>query len=180
MNIKILVFLAFTGLITCQAVAQKKCKFEYEKEDPFSGEILKGTKSAVYAITPASSEFWYIGINRINDVFKIANSIQMDGKMTLSLNKGDSIIFKTEDGSIISCYATELTNPIPTSAKVWDQSILCTTYDSKYNISKEQLETFTHSLITHVRINISDEVFQAEVKSKYAKDFMNDAKCILE
>ena len=43
MKMKILFFLVFSGMFLVHVNAQKKCKFEYEKEDPLTGEVTKGT-----------------------------------------------------------------------------------------------------------------------------------------
>ncbi|MEN8226210.1 MAG: hypothetical protein ABFS05_12705 [Bacteroidota bacterium] len=177
--LKLLFVFAIAGLFFSQTHAQKKCKFKYENEDPFTGEISRGTITTIFSPSLSTNEYWHIGINRENDKFNILNDIQLSGQLVTHMNIGDSLMFKTADGTIIKCYSLEEAGPRPKATKIMNRKILNTQYTSIYEVSIQQLEAFARSEITYVRMNIGDEVFEQKVKSKHARDFLNDARCII-
>lgn len=179
MSFRFFLFIALAGLFINAANAQK-CKYEYEEDDPFSGKLSKGTLTTIFPASIATNESWTLGIVRMNNEFTIENNISLGGKSNAFLNQGDSIMFATEDGSVISCYANYKVGPETNIDKVMNNKIVTTAYLSKYSISKEALEILSQSVLTTVRINIGEQVIQQELKAKHGKDFMNDARCILQ
>lgn len=180
MKLRIIVLLALTGLFTLQATAQKKCKFEFEKEDPFTGEVSRGTSTPIYPESPASNEYWYVGLNRTDDAFSVIIRLQLDGRRNEVLNSGDSVMFATEAGQVVTCHVNDLANPVTIEGKIWERTVPSTLYVGQYHITREQLESLSGSPLTHIRMNISDEVYEAEVKSKHGRHFHESAVCILQ
>ena len=178
--LQIFVFIAIGGLLGDQSFGQQKCKFEYEENDPFTAKLSKGTLTAIFPISITTKESWYVGFDRLNDEFSIVNNINLSGKLSSDINLGDSIMFATNDGSIITCYAIKTISPITNIDRVMNNKIITSGYISKYPISKEQLEVLADSELTNIRMNIGDKIYQQKVKAKHARDFQNDARCILK
>lgn len=178
--LRVIVFIAIGALFVSQSYGQKKCKFEYEESDPFTGKISKGTSTSIFPISISTREFWHIGIERVNDDFNIVNNIHLAGEISVDLEQGDSLMFATKDGDVITCFATKKISPTTIIDKVMNESIITSGYISRYQISREQLEILADSEITNIRINIAEQVYQQEIKSKHSKDFLNDANCILK
>lgn len=177
--IQIFVFIAIGGLFLDQSFGQKECKFEYEENDPFTAKLSRGTLTTIFPISITTKEFWHVGFDRLNDEFNIVNNIHLSGKLSSDINPGDSIMFATNDGSIITCYAIKTIGPITKIDHVMNNKIITSGYICKYPISKEQVEVLADSELTNIRMNIGDEVYQQKVKAKHARDFQNDARCIL-
>lgn len=179
LSLRTLLFLTLTGLFFQTANAQK-CKFEYENDDPFSGKLTRRTITTVFPSSIATNESWTVGIERLNNEYTIVNNISLGGKSNNFLYEGDSIMFATSDGNVITCYANYKVGPETNIDKVMNNKIVSTAYISRYTITAEQVEILSRSVLTRLRINIGEEVIQQELKSKHGKDFMNDARCILQ
>jgi hypothetical protein len=180
MNLKILLVSVVIVLFINPVHAQKKCKYKYEIEDAFTGVLSKGTSTPIFPPSVSTDEHWYIGFNREGDNFSIVNDIQLSGEMDNYVNIGDSIMFKAEDGSVITCYAIEKTNPRPKATKKMNQSIFTTEFVSIYHISEQQLEKFADSQISIIRLHLGDEVIEQPIKSKHAQELLSSANCILQ
>jgi hypothetical protein len=178
--LRVIVFIAISGLFINQTLGQKKCKYEYEENDPFTGKISKGTSTTIFPISISTREFWHIGIERINDDFNIVNNIHLGGELSADIQQGDSLMFATKSGEVITCFAVKKVSPNTIIDKIMNETIITSGYISRYEISREQVEALADSEITNIRINIADQVYQQEIKSKHAKDFLNDANCILQ
>ena len=178
--LRVFVFIAISGLFINQSFGQKKCKYEYEDSDPFTGKILKGTSTAIFPVSISTKEFWHVGFERINDKFNIVNNIHLSGELSVDLNPGDSLMFATKDGGVVTCYATKEISPTTIIDKVLNETIITSGYISRYQISLNQVEALADSEITNIRMNIGDQVYKQPIKAKHARDFQNDANCILK
>jgi len=179
MNLKLLIVFAIIGLFINPIHAQKKCKYKFEQEDAFTGVISKGTSTAIFPPSVSTNEHWYVGFNREGDNYTIVNDIQLSGEMGQYVNIGDSVMFKTEDGTIIICYAIEKTNPRPKATKKMNHSIFTTGYVSIYQVTEEQVEKFADSPVSIIRLHIGNDIFEQTIKSKHSKDLLSSANCIL-
>ena len=180
MKLRLIVLISLAGLISLQAEAQKKCKYDFEKEDPFTGEVSRGISTPVYPESPASNEFWYVGLNRTDDEFSVIIKLQLDGKRDEIVNAGDSVMFRTKSGSVVVSHTKEIYNPVYLEGKIWERSVPSTLYVAQYCITAEQVELLSKSPLTHIRMNISGEMFEAELKDKHGKAFHSAAACILQ
>ncbi|UTW65420.1 hypothetical protein KFE94_12235 [bacterium SCSIO 12643] len=158
--------------------AQKKCKFDFEETDPFSGKVKKGNTSTLVAGMGYST--WYVGWNREGDSFYMGMLVTMQGEFNTSINQGDSLMFKLANGNMVTVYAKEQSTPVTNVSTASTKPVILSTYRCNYAITKEQLEMLSESVITHVRMNIADKVIQKELKEKKALKVQNDIKCILK
>lgn len=160
-----------------EAQAQKKCKFDFEETDPFSGKTKKSNTSTLVA--GMGYDRWLVGWNREGDTFFMGMLATMQGEFNTAINQGDSIMFKLADGNMVVVYAKEVSTPVTDVSTAGTKPIILSTYKCNYAISKEQLEMLSASVITHVRMNIADKVIQKELKEKKALKVQNDIKCVL-
>lgn len=179
-NFRLLVLISLAGIFSLQAEAQKKCKYDFEKEDPFTGEVSRGISIAIYPESPASNEFWYVGLNRTDNEYSVIVKLQLDGRRDEIINAGDSVMFRTKSGSIVINHTKEDFNPVSIEGKIWERSVPSTLYVAQYCITADQVALLSKSPLTHIRLNISGEMYEAEVKEKHGKDFHSAARCILQ
>jgi hypothetical protein len=174
-----LLFLAIFMFSITSAFGQKNCKYDYEKEDPFTGKATKGTTCAIYPASPISYEYWYVGLNRVGDDYYMGMVVELNGELNLYVNQGDSIMFKLADGNIITIHANDQGTPVSKVTTAGSKVIVTTQYRVNYDISVSDMKKLTESMVTYVRMNLSDKIYEKELKEKRAKDFMNDALCIM-
>ena len=158
--------------------AQKKCKFDFEETDPFSGKTKKSNTSTLVA--GMGYERWLVGWNREGDSFFMGMVTTLQGELNTTINQGDSIMFKLADGNMVVIYAKEVSSPVTDVSTASTTPVILSTYKCNYTITKEELEMLSNSVITHVRMNIADKVLQKELKEKKALKVQNDIKCILK
>jgi len=173
----------FLFFATMQISAQK-CKFDYEKNDPFTGEITKGIslevkeKTSMPSVTHAGKPFRYnFIVNRLGDNFFIDADIYFGGNVRELIRKGEPFILKLSNGETISLTAQDDVVPIAIgqpSGGFWTQ------YKAKYSIDAvtlQKLSTFTPTLF---RFSLEGKNYDREVDSKEQKKFTQATTCILQ
>ena len=176
----IILLSVFLTLNLSEVKAQKKCKFDYEKTDEFTGKIIKGNTTPIDKVTPFSQSSWYLGINREGDEFYISIYIQLSGELNTYLEKGDSLMFKFDDGEIITVYANKRSSPETNAGVVGNRLVVVTSYRTNYNITTEEMEKFTKSFVDYIRMNVYDKVIEKKLIEKYRKKLINNALCIMK
>jgi hypothetical protein len=151
----------------------QKCKYDYEKNDAFTGEHSKGNSFKI-------NRFWYLGLNKLGDNYHVGLHIQLNGTKNLYLEKGDSLMFKMANGESVILYSRDRYAPQEQAYATTSSVGITSTYRAIYDISIEDLYLLKTSLITHVRLNISSLGYQTEIKEKEAKKFQQNADCIMQ
>ena len=168
LTLGILFLFAFSMQISAQ-----KCKYDYEKKDPITGEATKGS---VQTIQPGRFvPLWQIGIHKIGDAYFVSNLYRCLGVAQDILKKGDQIIFKLSNGEIVALIAQDECLPI---AKTPGE--ILTEYLSKYNIDAAILQKIANNPPTYVRLNIERKVYEKEIPAKDGKKVAQAAACILQ
>lgn len=170
-----LLFIFLLGSNT--SFGQKKCKFDYEETDAFSGKSKKGNTSVL--VGGMGYETWLVGWNREGDNYYLGMLVTLKGEFNTAINPGDSIMFKLADGNLITVYAKEVSTPVVNITTATSTPIILSTYKCNYGVTKEQLELIAASITTHVRMNIADKPYQKELKEKKSVKLQNDVRCIL-
>lgn len=171
----------FMTLNLSNVKAQKKCRFDYDKTDEFTGEVKKGNTSPIFPATPLSHEYWYLGLNRTGNNYHIGNLLQLNGEFNVFLEKGDSLMLKLNNNEIITCYANDRTSPV-TKARVDanNQPVITSVYKSNYDVSLENMEKLTKSEVIYIRMNVGDKVYERKLKMKFGKKILHNATCIMK
>ena len=166
-----IILLAIITLSYSNIYAQK-CKYAYDKKDPFTGEISKGVSS------PIAGGWWLLGMTKLGDNYNIEISLRVQGDMNTDIMKGDPIMFKLENDKVLTVYANEQYSPNSNVTVVVDKPSIYSVYQARYTISKDDLKLLADSAVTYIKMNISDGVYQREIKKKHAKKILRNAYCI--
>jgi len=169
--------------IAMQAYSQK-CKFDYDKTDPFTGENAKGISAKI-------NNWLFLGFNKIGnnyDMGLVANLYHTGTSL-----KGDSIILKivneqNPNGIILTLYSVADVKPIvqaATNAQYYystasAKSTFYGSYKVKYEITEQQLELLSRGLVTDIRLYLGDTDFNVlDIKKKVSETLRQAAICIL-
>lgn len=147
----------------------QKCKFDYQKKDEITGEETKGSTFDV-------KRGWKLGLNKNGDQYSIGMLIQFDGNLRDIITPENTIIFKLENGEIITVNANQ--NYIPT-AQATGYGIV-SMYNARYNISKDDLKKIASSPLTYIRVGIGLQTYDESIAVKKGKSFQEQANCILQ
>ena len=157
-------------VVSTGQLAAQKCKFDYEKKDQITGEQTKGNTFSI-------KMWWKLGFNKAGDKYFLGMVAVINGNVRDIISPENTIIFKLANGEIITLYAND--NHLPTAQAT--QYGVQTTYNAKYNISKEDLEKLAASPLVYIRMGIGEtRRYESEFKTKEGTDFQNKARCILQ
>ena len=167
----------FLFMCTLQLSAQK-CKFDYNKKDPITGEATKGntftisTNSGGFTATPICK----MGFNRSGDDYYLGMVIYFYGNFRENIRKGDPIIFKLSNGEVITITSQDEVVP---AAQATASGII-TMYQGKYDIDAATIQKMAENPPTFVRMSRESKVFEKEINSKTGKQISQAAACILQ
>lgn len=168
-------FISFIGNVNAQ-----KCKYDFEKEDPITGEITRGINIPLIKTSPINmTTMWYLGINKVGVKYNFGMMAQFNGEMNVALHKNDSIIFKFADGSFKTIHANSETSPKTNAFVYAGQPVITTQYRCNYDISETDLKKFTESEIVFIRMYLADTKMEKELKPKQGKKFKQSFICIM-
>jgi len=168
-NIRSLVILFLLVCSTLQLSAQK-CKFDYDKKDPLTGEVTKGNTFKVKI-------FWHLGFNKIGNKYFVSMLVYGAGNIREIITPANTLIFKLANGEIITLNANDNFYPIAQAT----QGGIVTTYSAKYDISEENLQKITASPLVYAKVEVGSlPPTDAEFNVKKGTEFQNKAKCILQ
>lgn len=166
--IKIFGFAMLFFFIAPQVYSQK-CKFDYNKKDPLTGEATKGNTFKVHPN-------WHLGLNKIGDKYLVDMFMRVAGNTREIITPENTIIFKLENGEIITINADNEYVPI---AEVYADGVV-SQIRAKFTISEENLQKIAASPLTYVKMTIGARTYDFEFKTKKGAEFQNNAKCILQ
>ena len=167
--VKIIGLSAVLAVVGLTAQAQK-CKFDYEKKDPLSGEVSKGTAFKI-------NMWWKLGLNKAGDKYLITMGIVVGGDVRDVITPENTIIFKLANGEIITLNAKEKALPV---AQIMQDKVV-SSYTAVYEISEEDLRKIAASPLVYVRMGIgANRSFDSEFKEKKGAEFQSKAKCLLQ
>jgi len=164
-----IIALCFILSLTWSLGFSQKCKFDFDKKDPITGESEKQI-----SFNPSGS--MSIHIRKTGAIYHLNISIIFDGVKDEYLNKGDSITFKLESGKLINVYAMD--KYPPTSDVSVDQ--IYTYYRPVYTITEEQLKQISDSPVVFLRIVVGSVKKDFEINDKDRLKFQSIVKCILQ
>ena len=166
----------FLFTFTLQLSAQK-CKFDYNKTDPITGEATKGTLLKVDTkVWNGSNPFHRsIGISRIGDAFWLEIEIIIAGNMREIILKDDPFIIKLSNGETITILSYSEVLPIQQAT-----AFVYTSYTAKYKIDAVSLQKIAENPPTFYRINIDEKTYDKELVGKIQNKISQAAACILQ
>jgi hypothetical protein len=163
----------FLFVFSLQLSAQK-CRYDYDKKDPISGEETKGSSFAVSSFMGMAN--WKMGVNKIGNTYYIGNLLNVSGNVREMIKKGETVVFKLSNGEIVTLYAQDDFLPVQQAT----QNGVYTQFTSKYNIDAETLQKMAENMPTFIRLNAESKVYEKEIPAKLGKQISQAAKCILQ
>ena len=154
-------------------VYSQKCKFDYEKKDPLTGEATKGNSFMI-------KMWWHLGLNKVGNEYHVGMYIRLDGNVRDYVTPENTIIFKLENGEIITVYADNEYVPTAQSVRYGNEYRVVSVIRAKFTISEEDLQKIATSPLAYVKMTAGARTYDSEFKTKKGAEFQNKAKCILQ
>lgn len=151
-----------------QIQAQKKCKYNFDKEDPMTGERVMRNEVKL-------KSYFIVSYYRKADSLRIELNVRFVGERNFRVPKGSELKLKLSDGKILSFFSAQTANPL---SYVGGSQIL-TNYAMTYYCSKEQMEDLAEYGFTVASTKLGDETITMEVKKKKVAKNANKARCML-
>jgi len=176
--------LAMLLIFTLPEAYSQKCKYDFDKTDPFTGESGKG-------ITVKINNMFFFGFNKIGSKYDLSLLVALS--YTENSMKGDSIILKVVNeknpgGILLKLYSVEDVKPTlqaATNAQYYYSSGSATStlygnYRIKYEITEQQLELLSSGLVTDIRLYIGGKDFYVlDIKKKISETLKRSVICML-
>ena len=159
---------------TTLSLSAQKCKYDYNKADPITGEATKGNSFSVWSFMGMSG--WSLGFNKIGDTYYTGMFLRCSGNVREFIKKGDPITLKLSNGEVITINAQDEFLPVAQAT----QNGVVTTYNGKYNIDETILQKIAASAPTFIRMTIESKVYEREISAKDGKKASEAARCILQ
>gem|GEM_PF-2987279 len=171
-------------IFTVPQAYSQKCKYDFDKTDPFTGESGKG-------ITVKINNWFFFGFNKIGSNYDLGLLAALS--YTENSMKGDSIILRVvneqnPNGTLLTLYSVADVKPTlqaATKAQYYYStgsatSTLYGSYRIKYEITKQQLELLSSGLVTDIRLYIGGKDFYVlDIKKKVSETLRQAVVCIL-
>lgn len=169
-KIMFIVTLLFCGVFS--TYAQKKCKFDYSKTDPFTKKTEVVTKFWI-------SEKWVkcqvgFGYKEESDIFLLGYTL--GGQKNYNILVTDSILLITDKGDMVSLYPNKEVPPTPFVAGTQ----VATNYSIICNLTKEHLKIFSESKITAIKFPYDNAYQSLEVDEGKGEKLQKNASCVME
>ncbi|MCL2131673.1 MAG: hypothetical protein FWH36_04355 [Lentimicrobiaceae bacterium] len=173
-------------LIATQAYSQKRkkndgCKFEYQKNDAFTGEYSQRINVRHHNVWNVM-EFWQFNFNKVGNDYDITLITTLG--YTVPVQEGDSIIIRVVsdvDGTshFLTLYASENSDPIRAAVGSTAQAVEYGQYTIKCNVTEEQLKLLVNSTAKVIRIAVKQNT-DKEISDGEAKEIKKAANCIMQ
>jgi hypothetical protein len=170
---KLLPLLFVILLLGNQKIQAQKCKFDYEKKDPFTNKLTLG-------ITSTLEKSWKIGFNRADNNYSIGLLINFPGVKENVLNKGDTLMIALENGDPIILFASDIALPSSDVMGSGASSQILTFYRAGYIVNIEQMRQLSLNKIIAVRVYIGTIWYTVEISEKNAQKIIKSVICILK
>jgi len=167
LSLGILFLFAFSLQLSAQ-----KCKYDYNKKDPITGEETKGSTFNVSTFMGISN--WKMSVNKMGNTYYIGNILNVSGNVREIIKKGETVAFKLSNGEVVTLYAQDDFLPVQQAT----QNGVYTQFTSKYGIDAETLQKIAENMPTFIRLNAESKVYEKEIPAKLGKQISQAAKCI--
>ena len=173
MKSKILL-LGILFIFTASQAYSQKCKYDYQKKDPITGEETKGS---TFRVVRKNGFWWDLKLNKTGNQYNVGIYAIIGGAINEAIVPKSEINLKLEDGSIITIYANEeyraSLRPVGTVGVVSD-------FNAVYNISEADMQKLASSPLEYVKMELGTRTYDESLKAKQGKAFQRMAQCMLE
>ena len=164
------IFAAFlTGLLSPMALeAQKKCKYDFDEQDPMTEVRVRRNKVKV-------KRFFLVNFYRKADEFRVEVEIAMAGERNFIVPQGNELQLKLGNGTILRFPAAEDASPVSYVAG----NQVATNFAISHHCTRDQMELLAAHGFRVVSIPVGDQTYTLEIKEKKVSKNAQDAACIL-
>jgi hypothetical protein len=157
--------------LAVQAYSQK-CWYDYHEVDPITGNKVKGNNFNIGGFLDSG---WQLGLNKHGNQYFIGMYIRLSGNIREVITPENTIIFKLENGEIITIHANE--DYVPTSQAT--QYGIYSWFNARYYIPEDDMRKIASSRLTYIRASIGTKIYDASFSKRKEKLFQSNARCIL-
>ncbi|GHN02096.1 hypothetical protein WSM22_35850 [Cytophagales bacterium WSM2-2] len=157
-------------LSTCKGYSQK-CKYDFEKKDPFSGKQQKGITITLAGFGPAALKMAFQSEDKKSLIGLV---VALPGKNENYVERGDTLSIALENGSILSLRSIDRYLP---NAQVVGANIM-SYFTPMYAVSEEELNKLSTVPMKAVKLKLGAQPLVAEVPAKNGEKAMKAASCI--
>jgi hypothetical protein len=177
---KILGFGILFLILTSFQLSAQKCKYDYNKTDPITGEISKRISKLLEQKTIVGtvgnicrSE---IGFNKLGDSYFISMKIDYSGSVREYIQKDDPFIFKLSNGETVTLKAADDYRSVVSTIQAGTFS----RFIAKYYIDEVSLQKIAEFAPTFFRLSIENRTYDREIPTGEQKKISQAAACILQ
>jgi hypothetical protein len=160
-------------LIYSTGINAKKCSYEIDKTDEFSGKIIKMTSATL-------AKSWKIGFSRNDTIYAVSLVIVLPGEINTGINQGDSLYVKLKNNEIIKLTASNNVAPRTYVAGSGAYAAVLSDFSPVYECTKEEIMKIIQSPVKIVRVFVGQQFLETPVDEKNGKKISDAAGCILE
>lgn len=155
------------------SIAQK-CKFDEEKNDPFSGGIFR---LSAHKIGPMSWN-WNFTLEQNGDQYFISVRMLRSGKMEDIYKTGQKIMLKLANGKVLELIADK---DFPPGYAISSDGIIWTNYIPKFEVDKILMTELSSSPITDLKTTLgSQDILLPKITEKQSKNIAQTASCMIK
>jgi hypothetical protein len=161
------------------SLSAQKCKYDYNKPDPITGEAAKGiglnVESKMMVMGTGTIYRSNIGFNKIGETYYVNVELFYTGNLRENILTSNPLIIKLSNGETVTIYPQS--DFLPSASA--NQYGVYTQYKAKYDIDAASLQKIAESAPTFFRLNLESRTYDRTLDSKDQKKFTNAARCIL-
>jgi hypothetical protein len=150
----------------------QKCKYDFQKKDPFTGKIQKGNSTVLAGFGPMALR---LILQSEEKKYLMGIYIALPGKNENYIEKGDTLSIALDNGEKLSFLAIDRYLP-----SYQAQYTITTYYEPKYVINEDELRKLSTTGIKATKLKLGSLPLQAEVPPKNAEKVKKAANCILQ
>ena len=151
-------------------VQAQKCKFDFDKEDPISGERVRRNSYKL------KKQAFTVSYYRKKDELKLELNMVFAGARTFSVTTSDQLVLKLGNDETITVYPSK---EFPPTSQATGAGVY-TFYAISYNATQEQYQQIAEHGVVHVRSNMGGETYDVEVKEKMTEKMKTGAGCMVK
>lgn len=160
-------------LYSTEVIAGKKCTYDINKADEFTGKITKSTSATL-------AKSWKIFFSKADTVYGISLYVLMAGEINTAIDQGDSLFIKLKNNVFIKLAAAGTVSPRTYVAGSGAYASVISDFSPTYGCSKEDFEKISNNPPSVVRIFIGQQFMEVAIKEKDGEKIAKAAGCVLE
>ena len=170
-NLSLIALMCILCTLSTKSIAQK-CDLDVDKVDLFSKDHIRSSQNNI----GPKRDRWKLILQRTNDKYSWEMVIVYGVDVPKSIQKGESIAIRLENGNIITLVVD---GEYPPVRSIGNMQIL-THFQPKGELTEADMKKISESPITNMKTNLFGYSNEIEVTSKQGEAIEETAKCLLK